>query len=116
MNNYFLDRLKFNTLLNYITTAQLARVQPGSVEHQFAQCRARYRSHISVAFERAVARTVHYTILTATQTSVSIVKSGIATDTGLELGRNLFVVNLSPLSGLWTCPFMMKAISTLIGL
>jgi hypothetical protein len=31
------------------------------------------------------------------------VKSGIATDPGLELGRNLFVVNLSPLSGLWTC-------------
>jgi hypothetical protein len=103
MNNNFLKRLNFTTLLIYITKAQLAHVQPSSVEHQFTQCRGRYRSHISVAFERAVARTVHYTILTATETSVSIVKSGIAPDTGLELGRNLFVVNLSPSSGLWTC-------------
>jgi hypothetical protein len=98
-----MNRLKFSTLLIYITKAQLAHVQPGSVEHQFAECRGRYRLHVSVAFERAVARTIHYTILTATQTSVSIVKSGIAPDTGLELGRNLFVVNLSPSSGLWTC-------------
>jgi hypothetical protein len=93
--------LKLKTLFNYCTEAQLLVVTPGSLEHQFAQCRVQYRAHVAVAFERAVGRTVHYNILTATENSVTIMKSGM--DTGLENGRNLFVVNLCESTNLWTC-------------
>ncbi len=92
--------LKLITLFNYCTEAQLLVVTPGSLEHQSAQCRIQYRAHVAVAFERAVGRTVHYNILTATETSVTIMKSGM--DTGLENGRNLFVVNLCESNNLWT--------------
>jgi hypothetical protein len=93
--------LKLITLFHYCTEAKLLVVPPGSLEHQFAQCRIQYRAHVAVAFERAVGRTVHYNILTATETSVTIVKSGV--DMGLENGRNLFVVNLCESTNVWTC-------------
>jgi hypothetical protein len=91
----------FFTIVN-CTEAQLLLVVPGSVEHQFAQCRTKYRAHIAASFERSVGRTVHYTVLSAaTETSVTVVKSGV--NTGLLNGRNLFVVNLSASTNLWTC-------------
>jgi hypothetical protein len=74
---------------------------PGSVEHQFAQCRTQYRAHVAASFERSVARTVHYTVLSASERSVTVVNSGVNTE--LVNGRNLFVVNLSLSTNLWTC-------------
>jgi hypothetical protein len=76
---------------------------PGSVEHQFADCRTKYRAHVAVCFERAVARTVHYTILSASETSMTVVKSGSGCDAALENGRTLFVVSLCLSTNLWTC-------------
>ncbi len=85
----------------HCTEAQLLRVVHGSVEHQFAQCRTQYRAHVAASFERSVARTVHYTVLSATERSVTVVNSGVNTE--LVNGRNLFVVNLSLSTNLWTC-------------
>jgi hypothetical protein len=58
------------------TEAQLLGLALGSLEHQFAECRTKYRAHVAAAFERAVGRTVHYTVLSGTSTSVVVVKSG----------------------------------------
>jgi hypothetical protein len=83
------------------TVAQLLVVAPGSVEHQFVECRTKYRAHVAACFERAVGRTVHYSILAASAASVTVVKAGLGV--ALENGRNLFVVNLSASTNLWTC-------------
>jgi hypothetical protein len=80
------------------TVAQLLFVAPGSVEHQFAECRTKYRAHVAACFERAVGRTFHYSILAASAASVTVVKVGLGV--ALENGRNLFVVNLSPSTNL----------------
>ena len=76
---------------------------PGSVEHQFAECRTKYRAHVATCFERAVARTVHYTMLSSAETSMTVVRSGSGNDVALENGRTLFVVNLSATTNMWTC-------------